>query len=125
MIRNFFSTPNIIGRLFIVLLFAGGVVFAGAYDGFVVETQASSCCGGATDAEHYSSSSCCECLCEAANHDDGDCVCESYGDCAGTVGCNECVGNCTQCENERYKQCKSKGSEDKLCEFGRGTCSLP
>ena len=58
MIRNFLSTPNILGRLMIVLLFAGGVVFAGAFDGFVVETQASSCCGGMDDAI-FSSSSCC------------------------------------------------------------------
>ena len=46
MIRNFFSTPNVLGRLMIVLLFAGGVVFAGAFDGFVVETEASCSCGG-------------------------------------------------------------------------------
>ena len=30
----------------IVLLFAGGIVFAGAFDGFVVETEASCSCGG-------------------------------------------------------------------------------
>jgi len=55
MVRNFFVTPNIIGRLFIVLLFAGGVVFAGAFDGFVVETEASSsCCGGGTSIDVFS-----------------------------------------------------------------------
>ena len=57
MIRNFFSTPNVLGRLLIVLLFAGGVVFAGAFDGFVVETEASSCCGGGIDDAIFSSSS--------------------------------------------------------------------
>ena len=60
MIRNFFSTPNIIGKLVIALLFVGGVFYAGAFDGFVVETQASSCCGGETDTAHFSSSSCCK-----------------------------------------------------------------
>ena len=50
MMRNFFSTPNILGRLLIVLLFVGGIVYGGAFDGFVVEIEASSCCGGGTDA---------------------------------------------------------------------------
>ena len=50
MLRNFFSTPNILGRLLIVLIFVGGVVFAGAFNGFVVETDAKSCCGGGSDA---------------------------------------------------------------------------
>ena len=49
MIRNFFSTPNVLGRLMIVLLLAGGLVFAGAFNGFVVESQASGCCGSGTD----------------------------------------------------------------------------
>ncbi len=59
MIRNFFATPNIIGKLMIALLFVGGVVYAGAFDGFIVETEASCCCGGETDITLYSSSSCC------------------------------------------------------------------
>lgn len=59
MIRNFFSTPNVLGRLMVILLFAGGLVFAGAYDGFVVETEASGCCGGGVDDAIFSSSSCC------------------------------------------------------------------
>ena len=37
------------------LLFVGGVVYAGAFDGFVVETEASSCCGGGTDVSFFSS----------------------------------------------------------------------
>ncbi len=40
MLRNFFSTPNLLGRLLVILLFAGGLVFAGAFNGFVVETDA-------------------------------------------------------------------------------------
>ena len=59
MLRNFFSTPNVIGKLLIVLIFIGGLVFAGAFDGFVVETSAKSCCGGETDASVLSSNSCC------------------------------------------------------------------
>lgn len=60
MIRNFFSTPNVIGKLMIVMLFVGGAVFAGAFDGFVVEIEASSCCGGGTSTDIFSSSSCCD-----------------------------------------------------------------
>ncbi|MYB92411.1 hypothetical protein F4054_07660 [Candidatus Poribacteria bacterium] len=59
MIRNFFATPTVVGKLMIALLFVSGAVFAGAFDGFVVETEASCCCDGGTDAEHFSSSSCC------------------------------------------------------------------
>ena len=60
MLRNFFSTPNVIGRLMIIMLFVGGVVFAGAFDGFIVETEASSCCGGGMDTAIFSSSECCD-----------------------------------------------------------------
>ena len=42
MLKNFLNQPNVIGRLMIALLFVGGVVYAGAFDGFVVETQAAS-----------------------------------------------------------------------------------
>ena len=44
MIRNFFATPTVVGKLMIALLFVSGAVFAGAFDGFVVETEASCCC---------------------------------------------------------------------------------
>ena len=43
----------------IALLFVGSVVYAGAFGGFIVETQASCCCGGEMDITLYSSSSCC------------------------------------------------------------------
>ena len=56
MLKNFFDSPNALGRLMIVLLLAGGVVFAGAFDGFVVQTQASNCCGSGTDASLFPSS---------------------------------------------------------------------
>ena len=59
MLRNFFSTPNLLGRLLVILLFAGGLVFAGVFNGFVVETDAQSCCGDRTDASVLSDSSCC------------------------------------------------------------------
>ena len=48
MLRNFFTQPNALRRLVLVLLLAGGVVFAGAFNRFVVQTQASNCCSSGT-----------------------------------------------------------------------------
>ena len=107
MIRNFFATPNVIGRLMIVLLFVGGVVFAGAFDGFVVETEASSCCGGGTDAAIFSSSECCD-----DDPDDATCGCcsdctanDSCPDgqadgCGGTTSSPGCVNDCSESEDD-------------------------
>ena len=91
MLKNFLNQPNVIGRLMIVLLFAGGVVFAGAFDGFVVETQASSCCGGetntcggGTDGFIFSSSECC---------DEEECgICGCY-----IAGCDDCLSSFISC----------------------------
>ena len=46
MLKSFFSRPNVLLRLLVVLVFAGGLVFAGTFDGFVPKIQAESCCGG-------------------------------------------------------------------------------
>ena len=93
MIRNFFSTPNVIGQLMLILLFVGGVVYAGAFDGFVVETQASCCCGGETDAVLLSSSSCCDTRTKS---------CKS--------SCNE--GEAGKCGTDAgYSLCPTKGDE--------------
>ncbi|MYK22876.1 hypothetical protein F4054_11535 [Candidatus Poribacteria bacterium] len=75
MLKNFLNQPNVIGRLMIALLFVGGVVYAGAFDGFIVETEASCCCGGETDAALFSSSECCDqdCPCAAVDCDVSNC----------------------------------------------------
>lgn len=116
MLRNFFVTQNVIGRLFIVLLFAGGVVFAGAFDGFVVETEASSCCGGGMDAAIFSSSNCCDedepdpCTCI---DNDGDTIECSYCDSAPEDGCgtNSCHSDCpqTECGEDCDADCEKAG----------------
>ena len=47
MLKSFFSCPNVLLRLLVVLVFAGGLVFAATYDGFVVKAEAESCtCSG-------------------------------------------------------------------------------
>ena len=121
MIRNFFATPNVIGRLMIVLLFVGGVVFAGAFDGFVVETEASSCCGGGMDDAIFSSSgnnggggNKCDCLGETKS-----CSCGNNPTCAGSTN-DVCKGSCspshadcgcdgTRCKND--SKCDGKCSD--------------
>ena len=44
MLGIFSSTPNVLRRLLIVLVFVGGFVFAGAFGGFVGQTDAKTCC---------------------------------------------------------------------------------
>ena len=47
MLKSFLSRPNILVRLLVVLVFAGGLVFAATYDGFSPKIQAESCaCSG-------------------------------------------------------------------------------
>ncbi|RKU08146.1 hypothetical protein C6503_23480 [Candidatus Poribacteria bacterium] len=101
MIRNFFSNPNITGRLMIVLLFVGGIVYAGAFDGFVVETEASNCCGGA-DAEHFSSSSSC-------NDAENNVTCQKRGNGGAPKYCKLSDG--TQCAHKcsNAKKCNING----------------
>ena len=51
MLKNVLNQHINLGRIILILLFAGGLVFAGTYNGFVVETEAeASCCCGGTDA---------------------------------------------------------------------------
>ena len=100
MIRNFFSTPNVMGRLMIALLFAGGVIFAGAFNGFVIETEASSCCGGGMDDAIFSSSSCgtCTCLSGAScgsSCDNGKCSGSITNTCPGSSNCSPSKTGCT------------------------------
>lgn len=124
MIRNFFSTPNVIGRLMIVLLFVGGVFYAGAFDGFVVETKASGCCGGGTDIAFALDSS----------YGIGDvpspvtsCSLCNSGSCPGQ-GCpgSSCSNGCgakmvcpDSCTSERHRNCDcTNRRQKKLCSFG-------
>ena len=133
MIRNFFATPNIIGRLFIVLLFAGGIVYAGAFDGFVVETEASSCCGG-TSIDIFSSSSnndgdsdpdpcdCSHSSCACgAKKSDGRNPCSNNSDpypcptgnsCSGYHMSCDCTTNSTRiCRNSNASSCHGKKNQ--------------
>ena len=108
----------------IVLFFAGGVVFAGAFDGFVVETEASSCCGGGTDAALFSSSECCDeddecqlCGCYIAGCDGGTCTVISCGkdkdgkDC----GCGQALPGVSGIPDGCTGVCSSSTDDEELC----------
>ena len=113
MLKSVLNQPNVIGRLMIVLLFVGGVVFAGAFDGFVVETEASSCCGGETDASIFSSSECCDekCTCRYQRCPGSGCSgCGTYN-CATFCGSCSCL---SFCKNAPSKSCSTKD----------GTCTV-
>ena len=110
MIRNFFSTPNIIGRLMIALLFIGGVVYAGAFDGFVVETEASCCCGGETDTVLLSSSSCCDTVtCSPVGRSGGGPAkhCTTYTN-GKQDNTSKCPGKCSDGNKCGWKGCHGK-----------------
>lgn len=88
----------------IALLFVGGVVYAGAFSGFVVETEASSCCGGetttcdgGTDGFTFSSSECCE---------EEECnICGCY-----VEGCSDCLYSFIGCgSDENGDSCDCSG----------------
>lgn len=113
MLRNFFSTPNVIGRLLIVLLFVGGLIFAGAFNGFVVQTDAKSCCGGGTDVPIFSSgSNGCECL---GVDDCGDSSCSG---CSTATSCKPgCCTTATAC-NKCSAHCRNKDSDEYMCDGG-------
>ena len=114
------------GCLMIVLIFVGGVIFAGAFNGFVVEIEASSCCGGetntcgdGTDALIFSSSECCDedrcaiCSCNIAGCDGDTCTRISCKDCScGTSGGEGVGGNAADgCGSE----CSSETDKEHMC----------
>ena len=116
MIRNFFSAPNVLGRLMIVMIFAGGLVFAGVFNGFVVETDAKSCCGGKVDAALLSSSgsnSGCTCIngTPCGDCDTRDCggskETSCYANCECSSGCSNCSSGTTVCKKDDDQACSS------------------
>lgn len=131
MIRNFFATPNIIGRLMIILLFAGGIVYAGVFDGFVVETEASSCCGGGTDTFIFSSSECCDepdpCDCIGGSECSEEVCADENTECKKISSCHNDCGDCHL--NEDGRPCganvhcsNEEDSDDYIC---GGGCPIP
>lgn len=111
MLRNFFSPPNVIGRLLIVLLFVGGLVFAGAFNGFVAQTDAKSCCGGADAVNSSGSNNACNCIGNGC----GDTSCSG---CSTATSCK--TGCCTTADacNTCSAHCRNKNSDPYMCNGG-------
>ena len=107
--KAFFNTKSIVGRVLIVSLLAGGLVFAGAFavNIFVpTPTDAASCCGSVdqvTTSDDSSSETgrCCpemadplttssSCSCGHSNCPDGSCSCGGS-----SKSCNSSCGTCS------------------------------
>ncbi len=120
MLRNFFSTPNVMGRLLIVLLLMGGLVFAGAFNGFVVQTDAKSCCGAGTEVALFASSASnggCTCIggsycgsCDTSSDCSGSKSTSCYGGCECSSSC--CTTGTTVCDNDDDQACSSVCDDD-------------
>lgn len=98
----------------IVLLIGGGFVFASAFDGFVVRTEAKGCCGGGTEATFFSSdnneeSDPCDCLgqgdeCSTSTCSDNSVDCEQATECHPNCDdCNSCDAPCRNDDDSEYK----------------------
>ena len=153
MLKNVLNQRLGLGRLFIVLLFAGGLVFAGTYDGFVAKTDTQkSCCGGNTDAiapdgvlAQLVAKSCCGSTrtdvprdgtdtprrvddpCECVHTDNcGSTSCDP-DDCSVITACGEgdCKGNCNK--NEDGRPCADNSHCDSSGDdpICGGDCSYP
>lgn len=140
MLKNFLNKPNALWQVFIVLLVAGGLAFAGMYDGFVVETEVQkSCCGGSTDAirsdgtiAQLKTGSCCgskETDVPSVGSDapgfaaEDPCECLTTESC-GSTSCSNCE-TVTECDtgctcNTCSAHCKNQDSDSTMCGDGSG-----
>lgn len=132
MLKNVLNRQINLGRISLILLFAAGLVFAGTYNGFVVESEAEASCCGSTDAP-TAGASCCGGGTEVSklsNAAVGDCSCISKKE----SDCSHCkeAGECDYKENSCSSNCAQKGScstcdhEDHMdCIKGGDKCSNP
>lgn len=137
MLKNVLNRRINLGRISLILLFAAGLVFAGTYNGFVVETEAqtsccgstdaptaeTSCCGGGTEVSKFSNAEVGDCSCKPIK--DSDCsYCEEQYECQDEGSTNSCgsdcdqEGSCHECEQEDAIDCVKAGdrcSADDTC----------
>lgn len=144
MLKNLLNRRVTLGRLILVLLFAVGLVFAGTYDGFIVETEAErSCCEDDTEVSAYADGpsvqpkvdSCCGSeLTDVSDrgpdasgdiseyNDDEECTCLGRG--CGSTSCSDCE-TVTSCKkdcgcNTCSAHCKNQNSDSTMCGDGSG-----
>ena len=117
MLRNFFSAPNLLGRLLVILLFAGGFVFAGVFNGFVGQTDAKSWCGGADAVNSSGSNNACDCLGSGCGSTSCS-SCETVASCDSDCAVGDPPLKCDTCS----AHCKNQNSDSTMCGDGSG-CS--
>ncbi len=130
MLKSFLSRPNVFVRLLVVLIFAGGLVFAGTYDGFFPKTQAES---GGTDAAptegsgaQIETSGCCGTAAqENALYNSGTDkeVQPAAGKCGGNCGYTSCRGAQCQCGNTSGTCACSTSCTRTVCNQAKYSCS--
>ena len=135
MLKNVLNRQINLGRISLILLFAAGLVFAGTYNGFVVETEAQTSCCGITDAP-TAETSCCGSGTEVSKPSNaavGDCSCKPKKDsdcsyCETPNACgpktNSCSSDCAQSDNAQG--CSDCSHEDAIdCAKAGDRCSKP
>lgn len=139
MLKNVLNQQINLGRISLILLFAGGLVFAGTYNGFVVETEAqASCCGSpeTTTAQ----ASCCGSMdtttaqesgtevSKFSNAAVGDCNCISAPNsaCSYCKKPDECGGEMNSCSSDCAQDGSCENCNDSIdCGKGSDKCSDP
>lgn len=128
MLKSFLSRPNVFVRLLVVLIFAGGLVFAGTYDGFFPKTQAES---GGTDAAptaesvaQAEASGCCGAAAQeiALNNSGTDKKVLLASSCGGSCGYNNCRGAECQCGNTSWTCSCSTSCTRTVCNQAKYSC---
>ena len=90
MMKGIFTGKDVVGRFITVLLIASGFIFAIAFNGFVVQTEAKSCCGGGIDFPIFTSgSNNDDCACNAGGCDASNCDNCTPKKCPDNATCNE------------------------------------
>ena len=115
MIKNFFNQPDALVRSLVVLLFLGGLAFAGAYyantsDSAPTPTPVSNCCGGADQETTIDGEADKEAL-------------PASGPCNGNCGYTDCRGNSCQCGNTSWTCSCASSCTRTVCNQAQYSCN--
>ena len=123
MLKNFFNQPNAFVRSLAVLLFLGGLAFAGAYYANTSDsaptavssdsapTVVSDCCGGTEQGTTLGS---------AGAHEEAQ---PASGPCNGSCGHTDCRGSACQCGNTSWTCSCSTSCSRTVCNQAQYSCS--